>query len=232
MKAPSLVPFAVALLASLVAIACSSTREIAGPSGGNAERESEADAIDAEASEDELRASCTNPRRYFATFRESDLAEACTPVPGYRGQWVPEALFANAPADVQMSTCAYRWSGERYSPPDRDALVARVGAANGLAPACGATSNPAVGTLQPIPDIEDWTMAGSVGCDVCGVLRNSNLWVILPPERIALRQFEVMLDNGESRAFRIENVGAGALSFALPPLPAGTSYRQGRVHVY
>ena len=231
MRAPSLVPFApfaVALLASLSAIACSSTGETAGSSGGT----SGPPEGDAESMEEPVSASCTNPRRYFATFSEADLAQACTPIPGYHGQWIPEALFSDAPADVQMSTCAYRWSGEKYSRPDRDALVARVGVANGLAPACGTTANPDIGTLQPIPHIDDWTMAGSVGCDVCGVLRGTNVWVILPPARIALRQFQVTLDNGESRAFRIENAGAGALSIALPPALAGTHYLEGRFHVY
>lgn len=186
---------------------------------------------DAESSEEELRASCTNPRRYFATFREG--TGTCAPIAARRGQWLPESLFADAPADVQISTCTYQWSGEKYSRPDQDALRAAVGAENGLAPACGKSSVPDVGLLQPIPYIDIWTQAGSVGCDVCGIVRNGRIWVVLPPEKIARKQFEVRLSDGRTRAFQIEaRTDARALSIALPAAPAGTTYQQGRVHLY
>ena len=141
------------------------------------------------------------------------------------GQWVPEPLFADAPEDVQVTTCAYRWSGAKYSRPDRDAIAAKVGYTNGLASACGTSSTPDVGLLHPIPDLDIFAQAGSVGCDVCGVLRHGKIWVILPPEKIAQKQFEVRLDNGQTRAFQIEPTAARALTITLPPPPPGTSYR-------
>jgi hypothetical protein len=217
------VPLVTMLLASLVASGCASAPEPAG-------QDEPSDEGEAVSTEEEIRASCSSPRRYFVTFREG--SGTCTAIPARRGQWLPEKLFSDAPADVQSSTCAYRWSGLRYSRPDREAIEARVGIENGLAPACGSSSEPDVGLLQPIPQLDIVGQAGSVGCDVCGVLRNRRIWVILPPERVASRQFAVQLSNGESRAFQIEATDARALSIALPPPPAGTRYKQGRVHMY
>lgn len=218
--------FVVALLASLVsvcAVACSSREDGAPASEGEG---------DAEATDQDVTASCTYPRRYFVTFGEATDEQPCTPIAGRRGQWLPEPLFADAPEDVQLSTCAYRWSGEKYSRPDRDAIAARVGNVNALAPACGTSVAPDIGALEPIPHLDVLSQAGSVGCDVCGVLRNGKLWVILPPEKIATKQLEVRLDNGQTRAFQIQNADARALSITLPPPPAGAQYRQERVRVY
>jgi hypothetical protein len=229
LSSPPFVPFAVALLASLSAVACSSGagEGVTGaPEGG-----------EVDATEDEVRASCTNPRRYFATFTDSATSApatpACAPIPGYRGQWLPAPLFTDAPPEVQVSTCAYQWSGEKYSRPDREAIVASVEYPSVLAPACGTASTPDVAALQPIPYVEvSLIQAGSVGCDVCGLLRNGKLWVILPPELNLKRQLELRLDSGEIRSFQIQNAQARALSITLPAPPAGTSYVQGRTKVY
>lgn len=213
------------LLASLCAAACTS------PTGdGNEGAPSPATDDGVGESESEVRASCTSPRRYFATFR--DGAGTCEPIPATRGRWVPEKLFADAPADVQTSTCAYRWEGEPYSRPDRDAIYAKLGGwSNGLAPACGASSEPAIGALQPIPYDDNYILGGSVGCDVCGILRNGNVWVVLPPEKIFRKQLRVQLSSGETRAFQIQPTEARALSIQLPPPPPGTRYKQGRVKI-
>lgn len=223
----SLVPLTAASFCALFALACSSTGD-GGEPPVNADGTPAEGAV--ESTEDEVRASCTNPRRYFVTFAEG--SGACVPIPGRRGAWIPEALFADAPPELQTSTCAYRWSGEKYSRPDGDAIAAKVGYANALAPACGSSSFPDVGLLQPIPNLDIWSQAGSVGCDVCGVLRNGKLWVILPPSKVASKQFQVQLTNGQTRAFQIEATEARALSIALPAPPAGTRYKQGRVHIY
>jgi hypothetical protein len=182
-------------------------------------------------SEGEIRASCSNPRKYFATFHKG--AGTCTPIEGQRGRWLPEPLFTDAPADVQASTCAYRWSGERNARPDRDAIVSKVGFWNGLAPACGASgSTPSVGLLQPIPKIDHWTSAGTVGCDVCGVVRQGKIWVVLPPETVVRNQFAVKLTDGTTSSFEIEAPATRALSIELPPPPPGTSYESGPVAVF
>jgi hypothetical protein len=227
MKSSSLLSLLVTGLLTGLLTGCASAPDSPAQSDGTSD-EAEGESV---STEEEIRASCSSPRRYFVTFREG--SGTCTPIAARRGQWLPEKLFADAPADVQASTCAYRWSGLKYSRPDHDAIRARVGETNGLAPACGSGSAPDIGLLQPIPHVEDiGTQAGSVGCDVCGIVRSGRIWVILPPEKITHKQFEVQLSNGQSRAFQIETTDARALSIALPPPPAGARYKQGRVHMY
>jgi hypothetical protein len=228
----SLQPLALVVVASFALtapLACSSADALDGsdPGAPSAGASDEGETL---ATEDEIRASCSSPRRYFATFREG--SGTCEPIPARRGQWVPEPLFADAPDDVQSTTCAYRWSGAKYSRPDREAIAAKVGYVNGLAAACGTSSVADVGLLQPIPKLDVFAQAGSVGCDVCGILRKGKIWIILPPEKIAQKQFEVQLDNGTTRAFQIQETDARALTIALPPPPAGTQYVSGRVHIY
>jgi len=216
-------------MASLVIAGCTSSTSDDGANGANGNGGSVETDESAASTDDEIRASCNSPRRYFVTYADG---RACAPIPGRRGRWLPEKLFADAPDEVQSATCAYRWSGAKYSRADGDALKASVGLTGGVAPACGDSSEPEIGLLEQIPYVDNWTQAGSVGCDVCGVLRRGRIWVILPPEKIALKQFEVQLSNGETRAFQIQGTRAGAVSVTLPPPPAGTSYKQGRVHVY
>jgi hypothetical protein len=206
------------LSASLFAMACAA--DPAAPGGDDG----------LEQDESEMRASCTYPRRYFVTFREGST---CEPIDGRRGRWVPETdpVFADAPVEVARTTCVLAWRGERYARPDRDALVAKIGEKSAAAPACGAQSTSAVGVLQPIPHIDNWTMGGAVGCDVCGITKGGKIWVVLPPERILLGQVEVKLTNGETRAFQIQGQGK-ALSMSLPPAPQGAAYVDGRVSIY
>ena len=220
----------VAGMAAIVAtasIGCSSASD--GTGAAAAEPGGEGNEAEAVATQEEIRASCSNPREYFATFLEG--SGTCAPIPARNGQWLPEKLFADAPDDVQATTCAYRWSGAKYSRPDRDAIAAKVGYENGLAPACGASSTPDVGLLQPIPDIDIFAQVGSVGCDVCGVIRRGKMWVVLP-ERVAQKQFQVRLDNGQTLSFQIAATAARALSLTLPPPPPGTRYESGRVRIY
>lgn len=192
------------------------------------------DATDASAqsSESEQRASCTNPQVYFATY--ADGTQGCQPIAGSHGQWVPQPLFADAPVDVQASTCAYRWvsaPGEASSVPDRDAITAKINWTDGLAPSCGTSATPGVGDVQPIPEVVEPPSIGSAGCDVCGVLRNSKVYVVLPPDRIQVRQFQVVLSSGATRAFQIAPTVARALSLQLPPAPQGTTYVAGHVKI-
>lgn len=210
-------------LAALVATACaseSSSREEGSFAGGSDEVGS---------TEDEVRASCGSPRKFFATFR--DRSAACSPVVGRRGRWVPEPLFRDAPADVQATTCAFRWSGAKGAPPDSESLYTAVGRDNGLAPACGRGSDVSSGNLKQIPSVDNVILAGSVGCDVCGLVRGRVIFVVLPPEKILLKQFDVRLSNGEDRAFQIEPTEASALRVTLPPPPPGTEYEQGHVQI-
>lgn len=179
--------------------------------------------------EAEVRASsCTEPTRYFATFR---TPLACKPVTAARGTWSPEVAFPSAPASVRASTCAYRWTGARH--PDRQALEDALGVSAALAPSCGAGASPSAATAHAIPMLDMVGQAGAVGCDVCGKLVDRRLWVILPAERLRARQFAVGLSNGQSQAFQLDApAGARAVEITLPPPPAGATWTPGNVTVY
>jgi hypothetical protein len=187
------------------------------------------EAAPGDAVEDELAASCTYARKYFVTLHEG----ACVEVPGHGGSWVPEPIFPDAPPEVQESSCALRWVGERSSRADIASLEARHSPEDVLTPACGEGAAPTTGVLREIPHIDNLTHGGSVGCDVCALEVQRHIWVVLPPEKVYLRQLEARLSNGESRAFQIEApAGARAVSLELPPPPAGTTYVAGSVRVY
>lgn len=216
---PSLGILRFAALASLVAACTTPT------SGGGAIDEGNP-AEEPEVLEEELSDTCTYSRKWFASLKD----RACEPVPGRRGTWVPSPLFdAN-----DLSTCTYTWSGEKYSRADQDALKSSVDYSEGLTPACGSGRNPLEGELVPIPNIDNVGMAGSAGCDVCGILRAADrLDVVLPPEKIVLRQLQVPLTNGEYRAFQLQvPSGARAVSFTLPEPPEGTQYVTSKVTVW
>src|SRR5689334_12206144 len=95
------------------------------------------DDADVEAATSDIRASCTNPRRYFVTLADG---VACEPIAGRRGRWVPETdpVFGDAPPEVRVSTCVMAWAGDPRAPADREALVATIGERNAAAAACGA----------------------------------------------------------------------------------------------
>lgn len=215
-----LLPFATA---SLLAMGCAAETS-------PADDDSPGDEGEVGASEDEVRASCAAPRKYFVTFR--DGGATCAPIAGRRGRWMPEPLFQDAPADVQSTTCALRWSSTGSSRPDDESLRAAVGLDSGLAPACGEGSDASLGTLKPIAHIDFLGQSGSVGCDVCGIVRGKKIFAILPPERILLKQLAVRLSNGEERAFQLTGTEGRAVSLTLPAPPRGTTYQQGRVHIF
>ena len=211
-----ILPIVMASLCATAAMGCASANPAPADDGRAPEGE-------VGSSEDEVRASCSNPRKYFATLQDG---ATCQPVAAQGGRWLPEPLFGDAP-----STCAYRWSGVKGARPDRQPLLEVVGFQNGVAPACGSGADAGVGNVRSIPDIDFTGQAGSVGCDVCGVVKGKIVFVILPPEKILLKQFSVGLSNGKQRSFQIESGDARALSVTLPPPPAGTKYLQGHVKI-
>ncbi|MBS2014260.1 MAG: hypothetical protein JST00_15345 [Deltaproteobacteria bacterium] len=209
-------------VATLGAAACAPAEEPSAASARGVEGE-EVTSTDAE-----VRASCTSPRLYFAA-----LDRACAIVPATRGRWVPEPIFADAPEDVAEGICAFRWVGLPYSRPDRDALASAVSNdVSAVTPVCGEAASPGIGEIREIPALDIYGHAGSVGCDVCGKVRRDRIRVILPPEKIGMRQFVVPLSNGKERAFEIAPTSARAVTIELPPPPPGTSYETGRVHIY
>lgn len=180
-----------------------------------------------EESESEVHAcSDTYARRWFVTLRD----RACVDVPAYRGTWIASPLES----DTTDAACTMTWEGERYSRADMDALRAFVDVnVEAMVPACSGAI-PDVGALTPIPHIDMLAQVGANGCDVCGRLRRDRkVVVILPPFRTALRQFEVPLTDGTSRAFQIEAPASSkAVTVQLPELPEGVAYAASRVTVY
>ena len=215
---------ALALSAALGAGACASAT-----AGTNETAEG-----DAVSSDSDLRASsCANPRRYFATFR-TVATGTCDPIGGQHGRWVPEQPFPTAPARVQAAACGYRWSSPTNALPERDLLASRLGSGrsgSGLAPACGKGAQSAVGRVTPLPS-HTKIIGGTVGCDVCGLVADGVLYVVLPPDQVAINQLEIAVADGSAVAFQIEPAATRALSIRLPAASSGASYAEGPVAIH
>lgn len=177
--------------------------------------------------ESELRA-CneTYSRKWFLSLD----GRACADIPGYQGTWIATALDDSA----SDSVCTMTWQGEKYSRADMDALRAFVTEREAMTAACGSSAVVDVGSLTPIPHIDVLAHIGANGCDVCGKLRrDGKIIVVLPPFRTTLKQFQVPLSDGTSKAFQINAAeGAKAVAVQLPSLPAGVTYSASRVTVY
>jgi hypothetical protein len=181
-------------------------------------------------SEDALEATCSEPREYIAVVAE----RGCVEVAAERGRWVPSPLFEDAPPEA--NACIYAWAGEAGAPVDRWALYAFVRPydSGALTPSCGGGERVREDiVLEPIPGLDIFGMAGSVGCDVCGIVKEGKLWVVLPPERVLSRQVGLPLTNGGMAAFQIKaDEGARAVTVSLPPTEPGVAYVEGHVTVY
>lgn len=174
-------------------------------------------------------ASCERPRQYAVSLREG----ACVDVRARRGAWVASPLSPELPADLATRACIFKWTPDLRARPDKGALEA-LPSLDALVPMCGASAEPREAVARKIPNIDNLTMGGAVGCDVCGVVgRERKLWAILPA-RTYLKQLEIPLSNGTSQAFQIESeVEAGVLEIELPAdLPRGVAYAQGRVAIW
>ena len=228
---------ALAAVASLALFACStsSTDPTSAASGSNtadgerpAVADGESDSEDEIAfAESELRAcSESYARKWFVSLD----GRACADVVGYRGKWIATALDDSAKDNV----CTMTWQGEKYSRADMDALRAFVTEREAMTAACGSSAVVDVGSLTPIPHIDVISHIGANGCDVCGKLRrDGKIIVVLPPFRTSLKQFQIPLSDGTSKAFQINAAeGAKAVAVQLPALPDGVTYAASRVTVY
>jgi hypothetical protein len=178
-------------------------------------------------SEAEIRASCTNPKRYYVVSRNGP----CGTIAGTSGSWVPEATpaFPDAPAEVKERTCVVRWTAGANVPPDKHALDAALGVTAPIAPACGPGASPEQGEVVGAPPPKP-ILGGSVGCDVCGIVIGGHIWVVLPPN-VSTGRFTVPLSNGDARSFATQPNASPALSIQLPALPNGVRYQNGPVNV-
>jgi|GEM_PF-4494426 len=172
-------------------------------------------------------AACPLPRVYYVARR----AGSCVTLAAEGGEWHPEPLFASAPVAVRGVTCAYRWTSATNAPPD-PAPVRALGTTDGVAAVCEDDRSEALGSLAEIALFDPTASAGSVGCDVCGIVDADHAWFVLPPERLDRRAFLVRMSNGKYRAFQVAPTERRAIAVALPPPPAGVTYLPGRVGVY
>ncbi len=155
----------------------------------------------------------------------------CETIDGADGSWVPEdaPAFPDAPREVQASTCIVRWTSSTNAAPDKKALDDAMGFGAGVAPACGQGAAPAVGEVAVAMQPPIVILGGSVGCDVCGILRGGTVWVVLPPD--GERRLVAPLTNGGQSTFTIKPSSSPALSIPLPPPPVGTQYKDGVVKI-
>jgi hypothetical protein len=151
--------------------------------------------------------------------------QACRDVVTPSGRFRAAPLFPGAPKTV--GACLMTWVGA--GPADSEAL-ARQALVVTPAPACDEPSAVA-GDLTPLDGIPAFT--GSAGCDVCGVVKRMEMFAVLPPNLTPVKEFQVALTNGQTKAFALDvPAGARAASVTLPPPPAGASYVEGRIEIY
>lgn len=171
--------------------------------------------------------SCT-AERYLAVVS----GDRCMELTGSGGSWVPSPLFGGAP-EVQ-SACVFQWSpDEKGAPADEAALRSQIGWRN-LAPSCGDAEDVRDDViLEPIDVLDAWTGAGSVSCDVCGVVRGAELFALFPPSSTVYRQVSVPRSDGRAMNFQIHtDPNARVMRINLPALPEGVRYVEGRVATY
>lgn len=180
--------------------------------------------------EDRLESDCSEPRKYIAVVADG----GCVEIAAEGGRWVPSSLFEDAPPEA--NACVYAWTTEADAPPDRMALYAFVHpyTTGALTPSCGDAARVREDiVLEPIPGLDAFGMAGSVGCDVCGIVKRDKLWVVLPPERVFAKQVGVQLTNGTMAAFKIKaDEGTRAAVVTLPPTEPGVAYVEGPVTIF
>ena len=175
--------------------------------------------------------SCESPRVYYVVYASS--RGPCAAVDGADGRWVPEPTFPDAPADVKDAICTYRWDSAVEGPPDKEALAVHVGPGQSFAPACGPSGQlPSRAKARTIPSLDTTGLAGSVGCDVCGIIRSERMWAILPEERVLVRQLGVRLSDGSTRFLEVETSLSPAVVVELPAAPTGTQYLEGQFAIY
>jgi hypothetical protein len=177
-----------------------------------------------------LDSDCSEPRTYIAVVAEG----GCVEVAAEGGRWVPSPLFEDAPPEA--NACVYSWISEADASPDRVALYAFVHpfTTGALTPSCGDAARVREDiVVEPIPSLDPFGMAGSVGCDVCGIVKRGKLWVVLPPERVFSKQVGVQLTNGTMAAFKINaDEGTRAAVVTLPPTEPGVAYVEGPVTIF
>lgn len=195
------------------------------------------DAPDAVAADEVILCDATNAPRWYVSLRD----RSCEILPGNGGWWIPSALFPGAPPRVLASTCAYDWrvpvGSEKVTPdvavlkafvdPDHEVLTPVCTGPVGVAPSASMADVYEVYEIPP-------NGGGSQGCDVCGIVDEDQLYVVLPPDEIVLYEFAVPLSNGETRWLKLDAGAAygGTFSVPLPALPDGLDYVDGYVTVY
>jgi hypothetical protein len=171
---------------------------------------------------------------------------SCADVAGVDGRWIARPLFPDAPPDVRAAACTYRWSAASSAgarTPDVAALEALAAEhlTQDVAPAEDCDPPTTIrGSAAIIPVDPDDGMGGLgaptgvSGCDVCARLGDRSVFVILPADRVDLRQVVVATSDGRFVSLSMTPPTAGAQAFAvdLPPAPGGATYLEGRVPLF
>jgi hypothetical protein len=162
----------------------------------------------------------------------------CSNVAGRDGTWVASSLFPDAPKDIVDTACTYHWTTSTAAPADVDALrspnVEHLTKSVAETPSCDApVLKP--GSLTPLPQSPNGESAptGVSGCDVCGRVSGSHVFVILPADKLSFRTVVVATDTGKYLSFEMKTLDAKTQIFSaeLPPAPDGAKYNQGRISI-
>src|SRR6185369_15984705 len=160
--------FALGSIAALGALAVGCSSEA--PNGGAAEDTSD-DAL--------LTSSCESeaPRRYDAMLANG---VDCANVPADTGTWLGRPLFADAPEEVKSKSCRYTWRARHSGgAPDRDSLDAATSGSR-LVSTCARGKPPTIRAEEDDRPPSILPQGGSVGCDVCGIIREGKIWLVPP----------------------------------------------------
>lgn len=174
---------------------------------------------------DEVSATSSDAAVQYLAAREG----TCAIVSGFGGQWTPSPVFDNAPEEIGL--CRYSWMGERLAEPDRGALREYIGVNGALTLSTG--DEPVFDAhFVEIESLSLGAQVGAIGCDVCGIIKRDDVWVILPPEKVRNREIAIPLTDGTRVSFKLESTpGARVVSATLPPAPEGKAYADGPFYV-
>jgi hypothetical protein len=174
---------------------------------------------------------CPGTRRYDAFLQPGST---CQNVEATGGDWVAAPIFPDAPAKVRDISCAYYWrsSVNPPGPPEPQALQslrARLLTANCAQPWCDSEECRMAGTggASPMPaGVMASPGSGANGCDVCGIVSEDKLYIIVPED--FLGRYSVQLE--EQNYLVLPDDRAQSYSVELPN--QAMSYPEGFVTIY
>jgi hypothetical protein len=223
---------ALAISGAVALAACSAARSSA-EAEAVAEAEVEAARAEAPLAPD---VACRAPITFLAFVEPGQCANR----PGRSGRWTARAIFPNAPESARPVACRFSWDpapGLTSTPPDVEALSTldpdHLTEASPATTCSEASAPEGTARLRPPKDGGDvGPPTGVTGCDVCAQIHDSRVFVILPANAPELRTLLISTSDGRVSTFDLAAPkSAQAFSVALPPLPAGVTYRADDIHL-